>query len=101
MPSLTQDLLDSDKDGFRIATQSKFLELAGRGKLSKEVLQKWLGQDRLYAQAYVRFASLLLANIKLPPVVDSNSINERCEPLILSLLPFPSLPSFSPSLHGV
>ena len=77
MPSLTQDLLDSDTKGFKTATQSRFLELAGRGKLSKEVLQKWLGQDRLYAQAYVRFASLLLANIKLPSVVDPNSINER------------------------
>jgi thiaminase len=77
MPSLTQDLLDSDTEGFKTATQTRFLELAGRGKLSKEVLQKWLGQDRLYAQAYVRFASLLLANIKLPSVVDPNSINER------------------------
>jgi thiaminase len=77
MPSLTQDLLDSDTEGFKTATQTRFLELAGRGKLSKEVLQKWLGQDRLYAQAYVRFASLLLANNKLPSVVDPNSINER------------------------
>jgi thiaminase len=90
MPSLTQDLLDSDSESFKTATQSRFLELAGRGKLSKEGLQKWLGQDRLYAQAYVRFASLLLANIKLPSVVDPNSINERCIALTSSF-PFPVL----------
>jgi thiaminase len=77
MPSLTQDLLDSDTEGFKIATQSKFLELAGKGKLSKEILQKWLGQDRLYAQAYVRFASLLLANVKLPSSINPKHINER------------------------
>jgi thiaminase len=77
MPSLTQALLDSDTKGFKTATQSKFLELAGKGKLNKSVLQKWLGQDRLYAQAYVRFASLLLANIELPSSINSKHINER------------------------
>jgi thiaminase len=93
MPSLTQDLLDSDKEGFHAATQSKFLELAGRGKLSKDVLQKWLGMDRLYAQAYVRFASLLLANIKLPSSINPKHINERCvaPTSYFPTFPFPEL----------
>jgi thiaminase len=74
---LTQHLLNSNKDAFQIATQCKFLEQAGKGTLKKEILQKWLGQDRLYAQAYIRFASILLADILLPSVVNPGSVSER------------------------
>ena len=45
--------------------------------MSKDVLQKWLAQDRLYAQAYIRFAALLLANVRLSGRVDRSSFEER------------------------
>jgi len=52
--------------------------------MSKDVLQKWLAQDRLYAQAYIRFAALLLANVRLSGRVDRSSFEERLLDLILS-----------------
>ena len=77
LQSLTSYLLSCTASEFKIATQSKFLEQAGKGKLKRDILQSWLGMDRLYAQAYVRFAGLLLAGIKLPEVVNSEDVNER------------------------
>jgi len=75
--SLTTHLLSLLSSDFRTATQTPFLEKAGKGTLSKEVLQKWLAQDRLYAQAYIRFASLLLANVPMSAAVKPDSINEQ------------------------
>jgi thiaminase len=75
--TLTQHLLAHSPSAFKHATQSPFLSLAGSGTLSKTLLSEWLGQDRLYAQAYIRFASLLLANIPLPQTVDAGDVNER------------------------
>jgi thiaminase len=65
--SLVDHLVTLYPEAFKVATQTPFLEKAGKAILSKEALQEWLAQDRLYAQAYLRFASLLLANIPLPP----------------------------------
>jgi len=76
-PSLTEYLLEIDKKGFKSATEAEFLVRAGEGTLGKEVLEQWLAQDRLYAQAYIRFASLLLANVRLPTRVDAGDIAER------------------------
>jgi thiaminase len=81
--SVTAHLLALDPGQFQTATQATFLEKAGKGTLSKEMLQEWLSQDRLYAQAYLRFASLLLANIPLPSTVSPNHINERLVDLIV------------------
>lgn len=75
-----------DPEGFKKATQTPFLERAGKGTLDKRVLQQWLSQDRLYAQAYVRFASLLLANIRLPAAVDPEDVNEKLADLIVDSL---------------
>lgn len=83
---LTQYLLNLDREAFKNATEAKFLEKAGKGTLSKEVLQKWLSQDRLYAQAYIRFASLLLANTPLPSTVAPEHVNEQLVDLILDSL---------------
>ncbi|KAH8807645.1 hypothetical protein F5884DRAFT_789754 [Xylogone sp. PMI_703] len=85
-PSLTEHLFALDPEKFKVATQSKFLEKAGNGTLSKEILQEWLAQDRLYAQAYIRFASLLLANLPLPSTVSPNHINERLVDLIIGAI---------------
>lgn len=74
---LTTHLLSLDPQAFTQATQSPFLSHAGAGTLSKDVLQKWLAQDRLYAQAYIRFAALLLANVRLSGRVDGSSFEER------------------------
>ncbi|KAG0649967.1 putative transcription factor [Hyphodiscus hymeniophilus] len=80
--SLTTHLLSSTSEptgsnAFKNATQTPFLHHAGLGTLPKSTLSKWLAQDRLYAQAYIRFASLLLANVPLPSRVDPNHVNEQ------------------------
>jgi thiaminase len=74
---LTEHLMQLDPAGFKRATQVPFLEKAGKGTLEKEVLERWLSQDRLYAQAYMRFASLLMANVRLPAAVAPNNVNEQ------------------------
>lgn len=81
--SLADHLITLYPAASKAATESSFLEKAGKGTLSKEALQEWLAQDRLYAQAYLRFASLLLANIPLPSTVSPNHINERLINLVL------------------
>jgi thiaminase len=84
--SLANHLLTLNPEAFKAATQTPFLEKAGKGALSKEILQEWLAQDRLYAQAYLRFATLLLANIPPPTAVSPNHINERLIDLILDAI---------------
>jgi thiaminase len=83
---LTAYLLALDPESFRTATQARFLEKAGQGTLSREMLQQWLSQDRLYAQAYVRFAALLLANICLPAAVEPDDVQEQLADLIIDSL---------------
>ncbi|KAK8114754.1 uncharacterized protein PG998_000699 [Apiospora kogelbergensis] len=51
---------------YRKATQCRFLELAGQGRLPKDALSQWLSQDRLYAQAYCRFIGGLISRVQLP-----------------------------------
>ncbi|KAI5926761.1 hypothetical protein F4810DRAFT_653417 [Camillea tinctor] len=68
-PSMTAYLLSSPEtaDLHQRATKSQFLELAGQGRLPRELLSRWLSQDRLYAQAYVRFIGGLISRVHLPP----------------------------------
>jgi hypothetical protein len=89
--SLTEKLLESNPEAFQKAIQAEFLTQAGKGTLPKKIPEKWLAQDRLYAQAYVRFAGLLLANVQLLPTVSPVHINEQCVPFFSSLLFISSL----------
>lgn len=63
---LTSLLRVTSKSAFEKATHHPFLEAAGKGELPKEKLSQWLAQDRLYAQAYVRFIGALLTKVVLP-----------------------------------
>ncbi|CZT20879.1 uncharacterized protein RCC_06739 [Ramularia collo-cygni] len=69
MSSFTQALVVSDPAFFQRATQSPFLRRAAQGTLSKEVLGKWLANDRLYVHGYLRAAGRLLSFLSLPQVV--------------------------------
>ncbi|KAI0192893.1 hypothetical protein EV127DRAFT_425165 [Xylaria flabelliformis] len=67
-PSLTESLLaDAEIDNlYKRATQSQFLRLGGQGRLERATLSEWLSQDRLYAQAYIRFIGGLISRVKMP-----------------------------------
>ncbi|KAM0207303.1 hypothetical protein ACHAQI_007791 [Fusarium lateritium] len=67
--SLTQQLLASDEQGYKRATQSEFLRLAGHGKASKELLGRWLANDRLYIHSYCRGLGRLLSFLEYPDTV--------------------------------
>ncbi|KAM0433015.1 hypothetical protein ACHAPT_004720 [Fusarium lateritium] len=64
--SLTQKLLASDEEGYKKATQSEFLKLAANGQLSKDVLGRWLANDRLYIHSYCRGLGRLLSFLEYP-----------------------------------
>ncbi|KAJ0148041.1 hypothetical protein CTA2_737, partial [Colletotrichum tanaceti] len=51
---LTQNLLASDPASYARATQSRFLSAAAKGTVPKDVLGRWLVNDRLYIQAYIK-----------------------------------------------
>lgn len=63
---LTSLLRITSKAAFEKATKHPFLEQAGKGELPKDKLSQWLAQDRLYAQAYIRFIGGLLSKVVLP-----------------------------------
>ena len=67
--SLTQQLLTSDEQGYKKATQSEFLRLAGEGKASKELPGRWLANDRLYIHSYCRALGRLLSFLRYPNTV--------------------------------
>ncbi|KAI1637327.1 hypothetical protein F4809DRAFT_322950 [Biscogniauxia mediterranea] len=71
-PSMSEYLLSSPEtaDLYQRATKSRFLELAGQGRLPRALLSQWLSQDRLYAQAYVRFIGGLISRVHLPIEVE-------------------------------
>lgn len=75
---LTTLLKITSKEAFDRATRHPFLEAAGKGELSKEKLSQWVAQDRLYAQAYVRFIGALLTKVVLPSC-NTNSKAYRAE----------------------
>ncbi|KAI2629664.1 heme oxygenase-like protein [Hypoxylon sp. NC1633] len=86
--SMTEYLLSIPgiSDLYERATQSQFLSLAGQGKLPPEVLSQWLSQDRLYAQAYIRFAGGLISRIQLPIRVEGQDTSKTLQWRVLSLL---------------
>lgn len=77
---LTSLLKVTNKSAFEKATKHPFLEAAGKGELPKEKLSQWLAQDRLYAQAYVRFIGGLLTKVVLP-TSDPHSRSKRAVPI--------------------
>ncbi|KAI5862111.1 heme oxygenase-like protein [Durotheca rogersii] len=68
------------------ATKATFLARAGQGTLPREVLSQWLSQDRLYAQAYVRFAGGLISRVQLPTALDDGDEARELQWRILDLL---------------
>lgn len=75
--SLTSHLLSVDKQAYRAATRAPFLEAAGQGRVSKTTLGKWLANDRLYTQAYIKAAGRTLASIDLPQTITASSGRHR------------------------
>ncbi|OLN82081.1 hypothetical protein CCHL11_07699 [Colletotrichum chlorophyti] len=67
--SLTERLLISDQDAYARATRSPFLTAAAAGTLPKDVLGRWLANDRLYIHAYIKGVGQLLSALTLPDVV--------------------------------
>ena len=63
---LTTHLKTHNPSTYHSATTHPFLVTAGKGQLPKSTLAKWLSQDRLYAQSYVRFIGILLSKCHLP-----------------------------------
>ncbi|KAI9756418.1 MAG: hypothetical protein M1835_000720 [Candelina submexicana] len=80
MSSFTQALVASDPAGFQRATQSPFLRRAAQGTLSKEVLGRWLANDRLYVHGYLRAAGRLLSFLRLPQVVPTALAELHADP---------------------
>ncbi|KAL1872814.1 hypothetical protein VTK73DRAFT_1285 [Phialemonium thermophilum] len=74
--SLTEHLLSSSPDEYKAATQAPFLLAAAEGRLPKDVLGKWLANDRLYIHAYIRAAGQMLATIDLPQIVPAAEASE-------------------------
>ncbi|RBR21436.1 uncharacterized protein FIESC28_04973 [Fusarium coffeatum] len=70
--SLTKQLLASDEQAYKKATQSEFLRLAGNGKASKDILGRWLANDRLYIHSYCRGLGRLLSFLQYPDTVQQN-----------------------------
>ncbi|KAK3339523.1 hypothetical protein B0H65DRAFT_476726 [Neurospora tetraspora] len=63
---LTEHLLTTYGYEFQAATQHPFLVAAAKGELPKDVLSRWLANDRLYIHSYIRAAGKLLSTIDLP-----------------------------------
>ncbi|KAK4182370.1 putative bifunctional TENA-E protein [Podospora australis] len=64
--TLTTHLLETQKPLYESATQHPFLLSAAKGTLPKQVLSKWLSNDRLYIHSYIRAGGKLLESIELP-----------------------------------
>ncbi|KAH8692728.1 putative transcription regulator PAB1642 [Talaromyces proteolyticus] len=73
---LTSLLTSTSTVFFDRATKHPFLKAAGQGEVTKEKLSQWLAQDRLYAQAYVRFIGGLLTKVVLPTC---NPDSKKCK----------------------
>lgn len=69
MPSLTSHLIHLEPLELNAATQHPFLGAAATSSLPLADLTRWLGQDRLYALAYVNFIGALLSKAAIPSTV--------------------------------
>ncbi|KAJ9138157.1 hypothetical protein NKR23_g8682 [Pleurostoma richardsiae] len=74
--SLTKHLLSIRESDFEAATQSPFLRAAGEGRLQKDILGKWLANDRLYIHAYIKAAARTLAVVDLPQTTQASDASE-------------------------
>ncbi|KAK0620526.1 hypothetical protein B0T14DRAFT_497039 [Immersiella caudata] len=74
--SLTSHLLSAFPTEYTTATQHPFLLAAAEGRLPKDVLSKWLANDRLYIHSYIRAAGKLLSSIDLPQTVPKTEAPE-------------------------
>lgn len=70
---LTQDLLASDPASYARATQSRFLNAAAKGTVPKDVLGRWLANDRLYIHAYIKGVGRLLDALDLPDIASTTT----------------------------
>ena len=84
--TMTQWLMDRDGEGFLKATQSSFLQAAGSGLVAKGVVERWLSQDRLYAQGYVKFIGMMLAKIRYPTSAGMDGLQWRLTDVLISAL---------------
>jgi thiaminase len=66
---LTHHLLATQEHLYKSATQHPFLLAGAEGRLPKDILVRWLANDRLYIHSYIRAAGQLLASIDLPKQV--------------------------------
>lgn len=64
--SLTTHLLGVDTPTYIAATEAPFLAAAGAGRLNKDVLGKWLANDRLYIHAYIKAVGRTISVVDLP-----------------------------------
>ncbi|KAL2022825.1 hypothetical protein VTK56DRAFT_4356 [Thermocarpiscus australiensis] len=75
--SLTAHLLSSQQPLYKAATQHPFLLAGAEGRLPKDVLSRWLANDRLYIHSYIRAAGRLLASLDLPQHVSGSQEEEQ------------------------
>ncbi|KAM3551591.1 hypothetical protein MY1884_007642 [Beauveria asiatica] len=78
--SFTQALVTSDPAAYQRATQAPFLRRAAQGTVSKEVLSRWLANDRLYVHGYLRAAGRLLSILPLPQVIPAAAAELHADP---------------------
>ncbi|KAK3935560.1 hypothetical protein QBC46DRAFT_397207 [Diplogelasinospora grovesii] len=74
--SLTEHLLTTYSNEYKVATQAPFLLAAAEGRLPKDVLGRWLANDRLYIHSYIRAAGKMLSTLDLPPTVPKTEAYE-------------------------
>ncbi|KAI1345228.1 heme oxygenase-like protein [Xylariaceae sp. FL0016] len=86
--SISDQLLNDPNtaDLYKKATTNTFLHLAGKGKLSRDYLSRWLSHDRYYAQAYARFIGGLLSRVQLPATIPLGGLSTTLEWRILTML---------------
>ncbi|KAN0121986.1 hypothetical protein V8E51_000312 [Hyaloscypha variabilis] len=83
------------------ATHSTFLRCCSDGRITVPVLSRYLTQERIFLEEYVRFLALLLANVSIPsrpahrsaspsqgpsPIKSTREINARLTPHLITRL---------------
>ncbi|KAI6897003.1 hypothetical protein D0869_05256 [Hortaea werneckii] len=87
MPSLTAHLIHLEPLELNAATQHPFLAAAATSSLPLSELKRWLGQDRLYALAYVNFIGSLLSKAAISSSPDRVATPEwRAADLLIDCL---------------
>ncbi|GKT40918.1 uncharacterized protein ColSpa_01099 [Colletotrichum spaethianum] len=84
--SLVQHLLASDPASYARATRSRFLGAAANGTLPRDVLGRWLANDRLYIHAYIKGVGRLLDALDLPDLASTTPEPPAAEKLLQWLI---------------